>query len=140
MGGDDHGRLATLVQLKEEAHQPRAHLRVDIAGRLVGDENIRLRHDGAGNGDTLLLAARQGGRLGMQALAEANLNSGNYVRFQNVTLDTLVIGIDGLASQDGGVSGSVAGVQIVAVPEPATFGLLAVFGGAMLFLRRTRNY
>ena len=75
-----------------------------------------------------------------QALAEANPDSGNYVRFQNVTLDTLVIGIDGLASQDGGVSGSVAGVQIVAVPEPATFGLLAVFGGAMLFLRRTRNY
>ena len=75
-----------------------------------------------------------------QALAEANLNSGNYVRFQNVSLDTLVVGVSGLEDlTNGGVAGSVAGLQIVAIPEPATFGLLAAFGGGMLFLRRMRN-
>ena len=70
-----------------------------------------------------------------------NLNSGNYVRFQNVSLDSLVVGIAALEDTvNGGGAGSVGGLQIVAVPEPATFGLLAIFGGAMLFLRRTRNY
>lgn len=75
-----------------------------------------------------------------QALAEANLNSGNYVRFQNVSLDTLVVGIDGLEDlTNGGIAGSVAGIQIVTIPEPAT-GLLAGLALASLaFGKRRRN-
>ena len=69
--------------------------------------------------------------------AMANLNSGNYVRFQNVSLDTLVVGIDALEDTvNGGTAGSVAGVQIVAIPEPSTMGLFAILGGGMLFIRK----
>ena len=51
-----------------------------------------------------------------QALAEANPDSGNYVRFQNVSLDALVVGINGLEDlTSGGISGSVSGLQIVSV-------------------------
>jgi hypothetical protein len=74
-----------------------------------------------------------------QALAEANMNSGNYVRFQNVSLDTLVVGINGLEDlTNGGVAGSVAGIQLVTIPEPAT-GLLAGLALAGLAFGRRRR-
>ena len=77
---------------------------------------------------------------GTQALAESNLSSGNYVRFQNVSLDTLVVGVSALEDlTNGGSAGSISGLQIVAVPEPATLGLLGLFGGGMLFIRRMRK-
>jgi hypothetical protein len=75
-----------------------------------------------------------------QALAEANPDSGNYVRFQNVSLNTLVVGVSGLEDlTNGGVAGSVAGLQIVAVPEPTTLGLLLAAGGGLVCLRRMRK-
>ena len=99
------------------------------------------------NGETKYLSSENNvgdyAESGWSTAADAmnNLDSGNYVRFQNVSLDTLVVGVAALEDTvNGGGAGSVAGLQIVAVPEPATFGLLAIFGGAMLFLRRTRNY
>ena len=74
-----------------------------------------------------------------QALAEANLNSGNYVRFRNVSLDTLVIGVTGHEDlTNGGTSSSVAGIQLVAIPEPAT-GLLAGLALAGLAFGRRRR-
>ena len=52
----------------------------------------------------------------------------NYVKFANVPMT-------------GGVSvtinsGTFNGLQLVAIPEPATLGLVAVFGGGVLFIRR----
>ena len=74
-----------------------------------------------------------------QTLAEANPNSGNYVRFRNVRLDTLVVGIDGHEDlTNGGISGSVAGIQLAAIPEPAT-GLLAGLALAGLAFGRRRR-
>ncbi len=35
-----------------------------------------------------------------------------------------------------GTAGAVGGLQIAAIPEPATLGLVATLGGALLFLRR----
>ena len=56
MGGDDDGG-AQLVQLGEQAQQAHPHFRIDIAGRLVGDQDFGLADHRAGNGHALLLAA-----------------------------------------------------------------------------------
>ncbi|MFC4994915.1 PEP-CTERM sorting domain-containing protein [Rubritalea tangerina] len=73
-----------------------------------------------------------------QGEAENNLSSGNYVRFRNVSLDTLVVGIEGLDdATNGGTLAAVNGIQIVAVPEPSSVALLGL-GGIALVLRRRR--
>lgn len=73
-----------------------------------------------------------------QAEAEANLNSGNYVKFSNVSLDTLVVSVSGLTdATNGGFIGAVNGIQIVQVPEPSSTALLGL-GGVALLLRRRR--
>lgn len=72
-----------------------------------------------------------------QGEAEANLNSGNYVRFRNVSLDTLEIAITGLTDgTNGGNLAAVNGIQIVAVPEPSTSALFGLAGVALLLRRR----
>ena len=72
-----------------------------------------------------------------QGEAEANLNSGNYVLFRNVSLDTLQIGITGLTdSTNGGTLAAVNAVQIVAVPEPSSTALLGLAGVALLLRKR----
>lgn len=73
-----------------------------------------------------------------QALAEANLSAGNYVKFSNVSLDTLTIGITGLTdTTNGGNLAAVNGIQIVSVPEPSSAALLGL-GGLALILRRRK--
>ena len=46
--------------------------RVDVGGRLVGQQQQRPIHQGPGHGDALLLADREGGRLVRQSMAEAD--------------------------------------------------------------------
>src|SRR6266508_6755432 len=60
--GCDHDRRAGFVQLDEQPQQALRQIRVDIAGRLVGKQELRLGDDRARDGRTLLLAARQNGR------------------------------------------------------------------------------
>ena len=64
-GDDDRGPQA--VELDEEAQETARHLRVDVAGRLVGEQQLRLVDDGAGNGGALLLAAGQHVRVGIRS-------------------------------------------------------------------------
>ena len=71
VGGDDH-RGAELVQGIEQMEQPQRHFRIDVAGRLVGDEQLGPADHRAGDGDALLLAARQGRRPGAGAVGEAD--------------------------------------------------------------------
>lgn len=52
----------------------------------------------------------------------------NYVKFSSVD----VAGGTTVAINQGPING----FQMVAVPEPATLGLVAMFGGAVLFIRR----
>src|SRR5690606_14043299 len=52
---DDGG--PQLVELGEEPHQPERQLGIDIAGRLVREQNVGPADDRAGNGGALLLAA-----------------------------------------------------------------------------------
>ena len=71
MGDHDDGD-ALVVQFLEHAHDFDAGLAVEVAGRLVGEQQRRLVHQRAGDGDALLLAA--GKLVGMMvgALAEAD--------------------------------------------------------------------
>ena len=60
------------VQPLKDAHHLDARPRVEVAGRLVGQEDRRLRDQRAGDRDALLLAARQLIRMVVGALAEAD--------------------------------------------------------------------
>src|SRR5262249_36028837 len=69
MGGDDH-RSAGLVQLDEQPQQAATQRRIDAAGRLVREQQLRPRGYRPGNGCTVLLTARQDRRQRIHALAE----------------------------------------------------------------------
>src|SRR5688572_16551424 len=51
-----------LVELDEEFHDLERALGIEVAGRLVGEQDFGIGHQRAGDGDALLLAARQLGR------------------------------------------------------------------------------
>ena len=58
--GDHDDRLAVVAyRITQEAKHFTAGARVEVAGRLVGEDHGRTCHDGAGAGHTLLLAAGQ---------------------------------------------------------------------------------
>ena len=55
---DEHqGRLAPALQAEQQVDDLLAGLAVEVAGRLVGQDDLRARAQGAGDGDALLLAA-----------------------------------------------------------------------------------
>src|SRR5215471_21111722 len=57
---DYHDRCAfILVQVLEHFHNFIAHLAVQVAGRLVGQQDARIADNGARDGDALLLTARE---------------------------------------------------------------------------------
>ena len=53
-------------------HQAAGHVGIDIAGRLVGDEQFGPVDDGAGDRDPLLLPARQGRRTGARPVGQSD--------------------------------------------------------------------
>ena len=67
--GDDD-RRAKPVQFNEQAQQAARHLRIDVACRFVGQKQLRLTDNRAGNGGTLLFAARQDGWKMIHALSQ----------------------------------------------------------------------
>ncbi len=58
---------------------------------------------------------------------------GNYVVFSGLSGDIQTLTVSALNGSTG-----IGGIQVVGtvIPEPATLGLVAVFGGATLFIRR----
>ena len=56
---DHHDGGAFLVELGEQVHHLLAVLGVEVAGGLVGEDELGVGDHGAGDGDTLLLAARE---------------------------------------------------------------------------------
>ena len=57
---DHDDRLAErLVQRREQAEHVFGALAIEVAGRLVGDDDLRIGDDGARDGDALLLATRE---------------------------------------------------------------------------------
>ena len=66
------GGTAFAVEFEEQVADPLAGGAVEVAGGFVGEQHVRLRREGAGNGDPLLLAAGELARIVAQALAEAD--------------------------------------------------------------------
>ena len=57
--GDHHDGGALLVQLGEQLHYLQTILGVKVTRRLIGQDQLGVHHDGTGNGDALLLTARE---------------------------------------------------------------------------------
>ena len=56
----------------------------------------------------------------------------NYAVFSGLSTDSVTLTLDNIVG--GGMS--LAGVQVIAIPEPATFGLFGIAGAGVLFARR----
>src|SRR5450755_2747606 len=56
VGGDDGGEAGGAHQLGQRGEHPLRGLGVEVAGRLVREQDARRIGDGAGDGDALLLA------------------------------------------------------------------------------------
>ena len=70
---DDHGRAAMLPhELREHVVHLVGGRAVELAGRLVGEEDLRPVSEGGAERDSLLLAARQLGRVARALLCEAD--------------------------------------------------------------------
>ena len=70
--GDHHGRLAEVVdRFAEQREDLVARSRVEVAGRLVGEEHRRPGDERPRDRDALLLAARELGRAGARAARRA---------------------------------------------------------------------
>ena len=72
MGDDDGGCALALHELAQEREERRPGYGVELAGRLVGQEQDRPRRDGCRRRDALLLAARELAGQGIAAIAEAD--------------------------------------------------------------------
>ena len=84
MCGDDDRCAVLRREAGQEVDHVSARLRVEVPGRLVGEDDARLDHEGAGDRDTLLLAAgelarQMAGALGQTDLAEELAGSDSQV-------------------------------------------------------------
>ena len=73
VGRDDDRRAALRREAREEVDHVGAGLRVEVAGRLVGEDHARLDDERARDRDALLLAARELRRQVRRALDEPDL-------------------------------------------------------------------
>src|SRR5665213_198668 len=71
VGGDDD-RRAQLVEFDEQPHQASGERRINVAGRLVGEQDFGTRYQGAGDCRALFLAAGKNRRKGMHAVAKTD--------------------------------------------------------------------
>ena len=73
VGGDDDGEPGGAHQLRQRVEHVLGGVRVEIAGRLVGQQNPRRIGNRARDRDALLLAARELRRPVREALLEAEI-------------------------------------------------------------------
>ena len=72
MGDDGRGRTELAVDPLEDLEDEPPGLEIEGAGGLVAEEDVGTLRHGAGDGDALLLAARELGREVVEAVAEAD--------------------------------------------------------------------
>jgi acyl-CoA thioesterase I len=70
VGDEDEGRAALAVHLEEQVDDLLAGLRIEVARGLVGEEEPRFGHEGACEGDALLLAPGELARIVSEPLGE----------------------------------------------------------------------
>lgn len=92
-------------------------------------------------GDTYLPFVVNGASNSVTASPKSQYTNPNWDGSNTIVISGLTgdLTVDGL-SRVAGDRGSVAGFQIVQVPEPATLGMVALFGGGILFIRRRMSY
>ena len=73
VGDEDERRLAGAVNLQEQVDDMSARRAVEVAGRLVGQQDRRVVRERARDGDALLLAARELRRIVMAAVRSGRL-------------------------------------------------------------------
>src|SRR5262249_47599286 len=64
--------LAALIEARQKIHNLVAGARVEVAGRLIGQDHVRVIDQSAGDGDALLLATRKLHRPVVQPVAQAH--------------------------------------------------------------------
>ena len=72
VGYHHDGASVLLIQFVEEVHHLSTHLRVEVTGRFVGQDDFRISHDGTGDGHTLALTTGELCRHVLHAVAEAH--------------------------------------------------------------------
>ena len=71
--GDQHdGSSGVAGEVEQAVHHLRARMRIEIAGRFVGQQNIGIIHQGPGDRRALLFAAGEFGWTVVQAVAQAH--------------------------------------------------------------------
>ena len=81
MRGKEKGRIFSPVDFGKQVDEGHARLRVKACRRLIGKDDQRVRHDGAGDSDSLLLAARQVSRPVVDEVRKANGSKGLFHAF-----------------------------------------------------------
>src|SRR5260370_1409463 len=84
MSDQDQGRAVGARQLEQQIHHLLAGRAVEIAGRLVGQQELGTAHEGARHGDPLLLAARELRRIVADAMAEADPFKRRFGQFEGI--------------------------------------------------------
>ena len=68
--GRDYDRRSRFVEFDEQAQQPLRQVRIDVAGGLVGEQELRSRNHSACDGGALLLSTGKHRRQCPEALAK----------------------------------------------------------------------
>ena len=71
--GDDHHRDVEVLQGLDDLQDFAGELRVEGAGRLIEEKNLRVQRQGAGDGDALLLSAGELVRIVLLLIGESHL-------------------------------------------------------------------
>ena len=76
MRDQDQRRAVLNRESEQQLHHNLAGRPVEISGRLVSEQQLRVGNEGAGDGDTLLFASRELTRIVCEAMVERNGDEG----------------------------------------------------------------
>ena len=105
--------------------------------RIEDSEWVDFNSGGGNNANGLFQMPVAGGTIGADWPTSPNNEEGNMIIFSGLTGDSFTLTGEGNAASSGGLYAPINGIQVVGViPEPAVMGLVGVFGGGLLIVRR----